>query len=55
MIATNKLSFSVHPTLMTEVGVYTIVVTITDTKESVPTSFTLIVTNQAPSVDISTV
>lgn len=44
-----------HPTLMSEVGVHTIVVTITDTKATVPSSFTLTVTNQAPSVDISKV
>jgi hypothetical protein len=40
---------------MSEVGAHTIQVTITDTKAIVSSSFTLTVTNQAPSVVASTV
>jgi hypothetical protein len=50
VIATDKLSFTVNPTSMSEVGTHTIEVSITDTKATVTSSFTLTVTNQAPYV-----
>jgi len=55
VIATDKLSFTVHPTSMSEVGTHTIYVSITDTKATVTNSFTLTVTNQEPYVVASTV
>ena len=55
MIAVDQLSFNVHPTIISEVGVHTIEVSITDGKATVTSSFTLTVTNLAPSVDPSTV
>jgi len=39
------LSFSIYPTLMSEVGIYTIIVSITDTKLTAMSSFSLTVTN----------
>ena len=45
VIATDKLSFTVHPTSMSEAGSHTIEVSITDTKATVKTSFILNVTN----------
>jgi hypothetical protein len=50
VIATDKLSFTVNPTSMSEVGTHKIEVSITDTKATVTSSFTLTVTNQAPYV-----
>jgi hypothetical protein len=44
-IANNMLSFSINPTLMSEVGIYTIIVSITDTKLTAMSSFSLTVTN----------
>ena len=55
MIAVDQLSFNVHPTIISEVGVHTIEVSITDGKATVTSSFTLTVTNLAPSVDPSTI
>jgi len=44
MIATDKLSFTVHPTSISEAGSHSIEVSITDTKATVKTSFILNVT-----------
>ena len=55
VIATDKRSFTVNPTSMSQVGTHTIDVSITDNKETVKSSFTLTVTNQAPYVVASAV
>jgi hypothetical protein len=41
MITTDKLSFTVHPTSISEAGSHSIEVSITDTKATVKTSFIL--------------
>jgi len=48
VIATDKLSFTVNPTLISEVGTHTIEVSLTDTKANVTSAFTLNVKNLFP-------
>jgi hypothetical protein len=49
MIATDQLSFTVNPKLMSQVGTHTIDVSITDTKATVKSSFNLTVEGIKPS------